>query len=408
MKTYNKLIIIVMTFMLAGIIGVNMAMTGRTDEIGREYMVDIERAAGEINKQKDINPEEYEFIKNIEKSSEITDEFLSGSNYDYVIRKIDNVYYRFDYIRDKDTEKVIVYVNIIMVWAVLAVFAILLFVRQSVLKPFNRLINVPYELAKGNLSMPIKENKSRFFGNFVWGLDLLREKLENQKKEELNLQKEKKTLILSISHDIKTPLSSIKLYSKALSKGLYESEDKKQEIYGIIEKKADEIEDFVSDIILASREDFLKLTVNEGEFYLKDLMKNVEDYYRDKLALNKTEFITERYNDCILKGDFDRSIEVIQNIMENAIKYGDGKFIGIAFSEEEDFKLITVSNSGVTLKENELPHIFDSFYRGSNAAGEEGSGLGLYICRQLMLKMDGDIFAHIEGNMMKVTAVFKK
>lgn len=408
MKTYNKLIIIVMTFMLAGIIGVNMAMTGSTDETGREYMVDIERAAGEINKQKDINPEEYEFIKNIEKSSEITDEFLSGSNYDYVIRKIDNVYYRFDYIRDKDTEKVIVYVNIIMVWAVLAVFAILLFARQSVLKPFNRLINVPYELAKGNLSMPLKENKSRFFGNFVWGLDLLREKLENQKKEELNLQKEKKTLILSISHDIKTPLSSIKLYSKALSKGLYESEDKKQEIYGIIEKKADEIEDFVSDIILASREDFLKLTVNEGEFYLKDLMKNVEDYYRDKLALNKTEFTTERYNDCILKGDFDRSIEVIQNIMENAIKYGDGKFIGIAFSEEEDFKLITVSNSGVTLKENELPHIFDSFYRGSNAAGEEGSGLGLYICRQLMLKMDGDIFAHIEGNMMKVTAVFKK
>ena len=232
MKTYNKLIIIVMAFMLAGIIGVNMAMAGRTDETGREYMVDIERAEGEINKQKDINPEKYEFIKNIEKSSEITDDFLSGSNYDYVIRKIDNVYYRFDYIRDKDTEKVIVYVNIIMVWAVLAVFVILLFVRQSVLKPFNRLINVPYELAKGNLSIPLKENKSRFFGNFVWGLDLLREKLENQKKEELNLQKEKKTLILSISHDIKTPLSSIKLYSKALSKGLYESEDKKQEVYG--------------------------------------------------------------------------------------------------------------------------------------------------------------------------------
>ena len=159
---------------------------------------------------------------------------------------------------------------------------------------------------------------------------------------------------------------------------------------------------------MASREDFLKLTVNEGEFYLKDLMQNVEDYYRDKLALNKTEFTTERYNDCILKGDFDRSIEVIQNIMENAIKYGDGKFIGIAFGEEEDFKLITVSNSGVTLKENELPHIFDSFWRGSNAACEEGSGLGLYICRQLMLKMDGDIFAHIEDNMMKVTAVFKR
>ena len=56
--------------------------------------------------------------------------------------------------------------------------------------------NVPYELSRGNLTMPLLENKSRFFGRFIWGLDLLREHLEQQKQKELDLQRDKKTLVL--------------------------------------------------------------------------------------------------------------------------------------------------------------------------------------------------------------------
>ena len=78
---------------------------------------------------------------------------------------------------------------------------------------------VSIELAKGNLSAHVKEDKNKFFGKFLWGIDMLRENLENNKEKELQLQKEKKTLILSISHDIKTPLSAIKLYAKALKNG---------------------------------------------------------------------------------------------------------------------------------------------------------------------------------------------
>ena len=394
---------------LSIIIGVNTVIIYGGSYNERKYMVEIERAAKEIEQQKSLDLEKYPLIHTIEKSSNVTDDFLSGSNYDYVIRKIGDTYYRFDYIRENITNKRLIFViNLIMAAAAILIFGTLIFVKLVILKPFNRLNNVPYELAKGNLNVPLKENKSRFFGRFIWGLDLLREKLEKQKKEELDLQKEKKTLILSISHDIKTPLSSIKLYSKALSKNLYRDENKKQEIYEILGKKADEIEAFVSDIILASREDFLRLTVNPGEFYLKDLVKAVESYYSEKLEINRTEFIISDYKDCILKGDFDRSVEIIQNIIENAIKYGDGHFIGIEFNDEEDCRLITVINSGGTLKESELPHIFDSFWRGSNSEGYEGSGLGLYICRQLIMKMDGDIFACIDGAMVKVTVVFRQ
>jgi signal transduction histidine kinase len=281
-------------------------------------------------------------------------------------------------------------------------------VRQKILAPFETLTDVPYELSKGNLTVPIQESKSRFFGRFVWGVDLLRENMEQQKQRELALQKDKKTLLLSLSHDIKTPLSAIKLYAKALSKGLYPDAERQVEIADSINDKADEIERYVTQIIRASNEDFLSLKVTMGEFYLSELVDKITVYYRDKLELVKTNFHVDSYGNCLLKGDSERCIEVLQNIVENAIKYGDGSRISLHFSEEDGCVLICVRNTGCTLPDTELPHIFDSFWRGSNAEKHSGSGLGLYICRQLMHKMGGEIFAQIKDDCMMVTAVFPK
>jgi signal transduction histidine kinase len=132
------------------------------------------------------------------------------------------------------------------------------------------------------------------------------------------------------------------------------------------------------------------------------------DYYTEKLSLIGTDFSVGEYSDCILSGDPNRLTEVLQNIIENAVKYGDGRSISITFSSEEDCKLIAVRNSGCTLSENELPHIFDSFWRGSNIGSHAGSGLGLYICRQIMHKSGGEIFAEIMGGDMIVTVVIRE
>ena len=99
---------------------------------------------------------------------------------------------------------------------------------------------------------------------------------------------------------------------------------------------------------------------------------------------------------------------MLQNILDNAIKYGNGKLITISYSDEESYRLITVSNSGCTLPENELSHIFNSFWRGSNTGNKPGSGLGLYICRKLMNDMLGEVFAEIKDNTMCITVVCPK
>lgn len=377
---------------------------------GRPYRVETGRIAAQIeeNGLENTDLSEYEYVYNVEVWDGEAKESFFNADSDYIIKEIKGKLYRFDYRREEGSGKgtVFVVINGVILLAFLLTLGVMLYIRQRILLPFQRLSNIPRELSKGNLTLPVKENKSRFFGEFIWGVDMLRENMEQQKKRELELQKNKKTLLLSLSHDIKTPLSAIRLYSQALAKGLYSEKEKQAEIAEGIIKKADEIESFTGEITKASREDFLSLEVNLTEFYLSTLLNNIKDYYTEKLALIQTEFSIGKYSDCLLTGDIDRAEEVIQNLMENAIKYGDGKEITVAVSEEEGCVLITVINSGCTLSENELPHIFESFTRGENAAGISGSGLGLYISRQLMHKMKGEIFAEIKGGDMQVTTVF--
>lgn len=409
MKAFNKILaaVIAMIILIFAVFNLLFTFSDNTDS-GRPYRVEINRLVFEIEQSgfDSVDMSGCEYVTHIEKYS---DKFYDSDS-DYMIREINGVLYRFDYTTDMKSDKssVILMVNIILVILSAMIIGVLIFIRIKILLPFENLTNVPYELSKGNLTCPIKEDKSRFFGRFIWGVDLLRENMEQQKQRELDLQRDKKMLLLSLSHDIKTPLSAIKLYSKALSKGLYDGREKQIEIAESINTKADEIESYVLQIITASREDFLSLEVEMGEFYLSELISKIKLYYTEKLRLIRTDFFVGSYMDRLLKGDLDRSVEVLQNVMENAIKYGDGKSIDIQISEEDGCLLITVRNSGCTLSENELPHIFESFWRGENAENEKGSGLGLYINRQLMHKMNGEIFAEIKDGFISVSMVFSK
>jgi len=406
MKAFNRIFAVVIIVIVAVFFAANAILLADSADNGRPYRVEISRLVHEMENGSTPDVSACQYVTAITENGE---DFYNSDS-DHVIREINGKLYRFDYESDIGTDRseLVITVNAILGVMTAVIIAVVLYIRVKILKPFEQLSDVPYELSKGNLTAPVKETKSRFFGRFVWGVDMLRENMEQQKERELDLQRDRKMLLLSLSHDIKTPLSAIKLYSKALSKGLYTSAEKQLEIAENINSKADEIEGYVSQIITASREDFLSLDVNMGEFYLSELVTKIKQYYTEKLSLIKTEFSVDRYTDCLLSGDTDRSVEVIQNIIENAVKYGDGKSIDINFSEEDGCILVAVKNSGCTLQDSDLPHIFDSFWRGTNAENEKGSGLGLYICRQLMHKMNGDIFAEIKDGFMCVTAVFMK
>ncbi len=404
MKSFNKVIAVALAVIVLVFATINIFPRFLKDEVS-VLNVEINRVVREIEESgKAPDTDKYSTISGIYKQSGNEDFFVSDN--EYVIREIDGTLYRIEYLEQTKNKGEMLYINIALGVFSLFVIVVLFYIRQNIIKPFSQITNLPYELSKGNLTIPLKENKNRFFGKFLWGLDMLREKLEESRQAELELKKEKKTMLLSLSHDIKTPLSAIKLYSKALSSGIYKEPQKQLEVYESINTKADEIEKLVSEIMRNETEDIIAFDVKNDELYLSEVIDSIKAYYSDKLE--NTDFSIADYSDCIINGDTDRLVEVLQNVMENAIKYGDGNSISINFSDEEDCRIITVKNSGCTLDESELAHIFDSFYRGSNVGSKAGNGLGLYICRQLTRAMDGDIFAEIENGNMCVSVVCKK
>ena len=398
----NSIIVLILQLLFIAVFNIVIFVNQPNDQ-DRQHRVDINRIQLALSEGKEVNPDDYETVIKI-----VHYDSSYQTNNDYAVINVNGQLYSIEYKAKHVDNKPVIFMNVGLGVMFLLSAGVLTYIDLRVLKPFHTLSNYSTELAKGNLSKPMKEEKNKNFGKFVWGMDMLRETLETNKKNELKLQKDKKTLILSISHDIKTPLSAIKLYSKALQEGIYDTEEKKMEALNGIDKNAQEIEKHVSDIVTASREDFLNLSVHMGELYLKDLIDKIALLYKEKLSVLHTDFVIDDFDNCLIKGDSDRLEEVLQNILENAIKYGDGRYVRIKIGEEENYKLIQITNSGCSLKKEELPHLFDSFYRGSNIEKKDGSGLGLYIAKTLMKMMNGDVFAKINNDEFIAVTVVKK
>lgn len=314
-------------------------------------------------------------------------------------------YLCFDYQIPRSENLIVWYEGILAVLCA-AVLGILWYVRKRMLEPFWRLSNMPYELAKGHLRGELPESREKYFGRFIWGISMLRDTLQSARKRELQLAGEKKTLILSISHDIKIPLSAIKLQARRIYEGVVTDEEERRACGRSIEQHADEIEQFVRKIMEASGDQILSIEVENSEFYLKDYVNQIREIYQPICSQSMVDLQVAKYENHLLKGDLDRAVEVMENLLENALKYGDGRRIRISFYEEDYCQVIEVFNTGEAVNRQEIPHLFDSFFRGSNAKGKDGNGLGLYICRQIMLKMGGDIFVQTKEDGMSFCLVF--
>lgn len=406
MSKYRQFAVLFILVELILFAGINVWCFVSQSSVGnRQYRVDISRVVYQMEHGRDISDidlTEFECIEAVTKY----DETAVYKN-EYEVKSVNGQLICFEY-KEKADMSSLMALDILVVLIILANIILIVYLDRKMIVPFARMNNLTLELAKGNLATPVKQEKSKFFGRFLWGIDMLRETLEDDRKRELELLKEKKTLVLSLSHDIKTPLSAIDLYAKALKKDMYVSQEEKNAAYEGIEKNIQEIKRYVQEINTASKEDFIAIEVNNSENYLVKIINQIKEHYEEKMQRLHIDFTVEPTEECMVYGDYDRIVEVLQNVIENAIKYGDGKHIGISVREEEDCKLVTVSNSGCKLSKEELPHIFESFYRGSNVGNQEGSGLGLYICKELMHRMDGEIFAQIGDNLYEVTVVLRK
>lgn len=447
MRNYNKLVVLSLVVYVVMAVSAAAILETQQDEKGKFYRVEINRILAELEKDTDVIEKEgleaaelhgYQEVRSIaylpadETDREAVGNFYGGAGgmQSMIFPLYKNIrsdtlsdaalmpgaggeqtghiigYLRFDYQRTGSGRRLFFLVQGALALMEVFLLGVLFYLKRHLIQPFDRMQDMTYELSKGNLQGDVKADKNKYFGKFLWGLSELKDALRVSRKRELELQREKKLLLLSLSHDIKTPLSMIKLYAKALEDGMYPTARERQNAYCQIGEKAAQIENFVGEIVRASREDIVQIEVEKGEFYLRELVQWVESVYGEKCALRKCALTVGTYQNRIFQGDLNRLMEVFENLFENAFKYGDCREIRISFYEEDYCQLIRVFNTGEPVTEKEYVHLFDSFFRGENTRGQPGNGLGLYICREIMHKMDGDIFAECgEGGMAFVVVL---
>lgn len=420
MKRFNQIMIAV-AFLYVGF-AIVFFMLQRREEAkeSMEYKVEIHEVMRQLEQGAEFAAlviSEYQFLQEVtwidkEDEGNIATFYVNKNGIHTSVRPLFikgelEGYVRFDYVLGNDEESLVWVIEGVLLLIFIFVMGLLCYIRWNIIKPFYAIRELPYELSKGHLKVELEESKNRFFGHFAWGLSMLRDTLSDSKGKELALLKEKKLLLLSISHDIKIPLSAIKLYARALKENIYNSAEKRQEAAEQIENHAKQIEVFVKEIVSASSEDILTIEVQNTDFYLQDFVEKIKAMYLPKAEVTLTKLEIGSYENRLLHGDMERALEVMENLLENAMKYGDGKRITIDFYEEDYCQIVRIFNTGVTIPVIEMPHLFDSFYRGSNVGDKPGNGLGLYICRQIMNKMDGEIFAERREDGMSFGVVFR-
>ncbi len=294
----------------------------------------------------------------------------------------------------RESEAILISEAVVAVsFAVLIAFFI--YIDRKVLMPFNKLSAYPERIAKNETGEHIPETREKFFGKYVWGMNMLSDRLKGDRNKLRSLEKEKQTMISTIAHGIKTPVSNIRLYSEAIRSGLYRKDGSPDPddaaVADKIEKNAQDIESLVKELVESASQGVVEFEPHVEAFYLSEIEEWLREEYSNRLQVLKIPYEIDCRSKVMIDSDRAGIIRILTQFMENAVKYGDGKRIGVVIDKNEDGYMFAVSNTGSRVPEAEERYVFNSFWRGSNAADVEGNGLGLYEAAYIARKLGGTV-----------------
>lgn len=279
--------------------------------------------------------------------------------------------------------KIAVFVGCVVIITVVVFIIYYIYLKRRVIDPFYKLKGFAVRIAGGNLDTPLDMDKGNVFGPFTESFDIMRDELKASRNREQQAVKSRKELVAQLSHDIKTPVASIKAMSDVLS--LTADEETKVTI-SQISNKADQIDALISNLFHATLEELEQLEVKPEDVDSTDIVQMV----READYLKKVNVLDIKQ--AVVTADRLRLNQVINNIIFNSYKYADKEInVTSRFDNGNNMLLIEIADKGPGVPEEELEIITQKFKRGSNAKGSDGSGLGLYISSYLMKKMDGSL-----------------
>lgn len=277
-----------------------------------------------------------------------------------------------------------------LVFAVCAVTILALFsyVYVAILRPFEKLTGFAEQIAGGNFDLPLHYERTNYFGKFTWAFDCMRREISTARASEKAAIENNKTVIASLSHDLKTPVASIRAYAEGLEAGLDGDVETRARYLAVIMRKCDELAALTNDMLLHAVSDMDRLKITPEKFALCSFTQETvgELSVRNPVSLHLPE------EELFVTADKTRMVQVFENILTNAAKYAKTP-VDLSAERTDRGVEIRFRDFGPGVPEDELPFLFDKFYRGSRTAGETGAGLGLYIVKYIVTRCGGACFA---------------
>ena len=294
-----------------------------------------------------------------------------------------------------------------MLWVLGSVYAagilLMLIIWYFYIRPFNKLSDFAASVSKGNLDVPLNMDRHNYFGAFTESFDRMREELKLSSEREAAANRSKQELVAEISHDIKTPVATIKATCEVME--IKYKEDDIQEKVSVIKSKATSVEHLIDNMFRATLDDLDELKVTpreESSLIIEDMLAGLRFYG----TVEQKGSVPE----CLILVDKLRLEQVIDNIAGNSFKYA-GTTLEVSYKSDADNIRVILSDRGPGVPEKELAMLTTKFYRGSEAAGsgKDGSGLGLYLASRFMEKMGGGLdLKNREGGGFTAEIVIKK
>lgn len=367
-----------------------------------------------IAKPEDINKIDIEKCINISKGI-IIDKRIMLNNTSYIIKTVELNF------KDKSNgiiillapiegEKINLLINFIMIAIVIFIISFIItnvimsyVLSKKIIKPIKSLKKATNEISNGNLDCSIAEEGDTEIRELCRGFESMRVQLKDSIIMKMKYDDNRKGLISSISHDLRTPITSIKGYVEGILDGVANTPQKRESYLRTIYSKAEHVDLMIDDLLLYSKLDLNQIPFNFEkvdivEYFNYCIYESEPELKKDniKIWLNN-ELKTTNF----VMMDRERLKRVILNIIGNSQKYMNkeqGEIV-VNLRETTSNIIIEIRDNGAGIDNNDANKIFDRFYRTDKArSGAKGSGLGLSIAKQIVEGHNGRIWAISHGN----------
>ncbi|WP_167956511.1 sensor histidine kinase [Anaerosporobacter faecicola] len=274
--------------------------------------------------------------------------------------------------------------------------------NKRILNPLQKISTSANAIIAGNYDVEVhriyeSELQSNEIGDLTYSFELMRDELKEKQMSEQALRKSQQELISCISHDLRTPISTIKAYGEGLRDGIAGSEEERKEFLTILLNKTNLLEEMITELLEYSNTQLNQLNIVRKDIYfqtyIKEIARELRIYAEQQGFTFKQSIILE---DFLINIDEKRITEVLYNLIENSMKYSDktNGVIEFLVTREEKYVTFHVKDNGIGIGADDIPYVFDKFYRAekSRSSNVPGSGLGLSICKYIVNQHNGDIY----------------